>query len=93
MYLEIEVAKYYLEHKTTVRECAKIFGKSKSTIHNYLHVYLPRISPSLYEKVSAQAQLNFDEKHIRGGNATKQKYLNFTHAFSGVQKQANTKKQ
>lgn len=70
----IEVAKYYLDNHTTVRECAKHFGKSKSTIHNYLHLMLPKISPSLYKKVSVQAQLNFNEKHIRGGIATRAKY-------------------
>lgn len=70
----IEVAKYYLENQTTVRECAKHFGKSKSTIHNYLHIMLPKLSPSLYKKVSVQAQLNFNEKHIRGGIATRAKY-------------------
>ena len=70
----IEVANYYLNNKTTVRECAKHFGKSKSSIHNYLHLLLPKISPSLYKKVSVQAQLNFNKKHIRGGKATKEKY-------------------
>lgn len=70
----LEVANYYIQNKSTVRECAAIFGKSKSTIHNYLHLYLPKISPELYEKVSAQAQLNFNEKHIRGGLSTKQKF-------------------
>ena len=70
----IEVAKYYLDNRTTVRECAKHFGKSKSTIHNYLHIMLPKLSPSLYKKVSVQAQLNFNEKHIRGGIATRAKY-------------------
>ena len=76
MYFEIEVANYYLAHKTTVRDCAKYFGKSKSSIHNYLHLYLPKTDPELKKKVSAQAQLNFSEKHIRGGNATRLKYAN-----------------
>ena len=74
MNLILDVANYYIENKSTVRECALIFGKSKSTIHNYLHLYLPKISPTLYEKVSAQAQLNFNEKHIRGGLSTKNKF-------------------
>ena len=72
----IEVANYSLINKTTIRECAKHFGKSKSTIHNYLHLVLPKISPSLYKKVSVQAQLNFNKKHIRGGESTKEKYAN-----------------
>lgn len=68
------VADYYIENNSTVRACAKHFGVSKSTIHNYLHKFLPEISPSKYEKVSAIAQLNFSEKHIRGGLATKSKF-------------------
>lgn len=76
MDIVLEIAKYYVQNNSTMRECAKYFHKSKSTIHNYLHNLLPKKSPILYEKVSAQAQLNFNEKHIRGGNATRLKYTN-----------------
>ena len=68
------VADYYIQNKSTVRACAKHFGVSKSTIHNYLHKFLPEVSLEKYEKVSALAQLNFSEKHIRGGLATKLKF-------------------
>lgn len=68
------VADYYLSHQTTVRECAKYFDLGKSTIHNYLHKLLPKIDADKYKKVSALAQLNFSEKHIRGGQATKKKF-------------------
>ena len=74
MRIELEIALYYLTHHSTVRECAIVFGKSKSTVHNYLHHKLKVINPKLYKKVSVQAQLNFNEKHIRGGNATKLKH-------------------
>ncbi len=74
MDIVLEVAEYYINNKSTVRECARYFGKGKSTIHNYLHILLPKKSPSLYKKVSALAQLNFKEKHIRGGLATKRKF-------------------
>ncbi|MBO5102660.1 MAG: sporulation transcriptional regulator SpoIIID [Clostridia bacterium] len=68
------VADYYIKNRTTVRACAKYFSIGKSTIHNYLHKFLPEISPEKYKKVSAIAQLNFSEKHIRGGQSTKQKF-------------------
>ncbi len=74
MRIELEVARYYLTHRSTVRECAIIFGKSKSTIHNFLHTKLKTLNPELYKKVSVLARLNFNEKHIRGGNATKLKH-------------------
>ena len=68
------VADYYLLHKSTMRDCAKHFGLGKSTVHNYLHIYLKKVDPEKYKKVSALSQLNFSEKHIRGGNATRQKF-------------------
>ncbi len=74
MRIELEVALYYLTHKSTVRECALIFQKSKSTIHNYLHKRLKKINPKLYKKVSVQAQLNFNKKHLKGGATTKLKH-------------------
>lgn len=74
MNIVLDVANYYIENQSTVRACAIHFGKSKSTIHNYLHISLPKLNPVLYEKVSCLAQLNFNEKHLRGGQATKMKY-------------------
>ena len=68
------VADYYLKNQSTVRETARYFGVGKSTIHNYLHRLLPKIDTNLYKKVSALAQLNFSEKHIRGGMSTKRKF-------------------
>lgn len=68
------VADYYIAHNSTVRECAKVFGIGKSTIHNYLHKFLPKINPEKFKKVSAIAQLNFSTKHIRGGQSTKLKF-------------------
>lgn len=68
------VADYYLREQSTVRKCAQHFGLGKSTIHNYLHKFLPKIDAEKYKKVSALAQLNFSQKHIRGGEATKRKF-------------------
>ena len=70
------VADYYIQNKSTMRACAKHFGISKSTIHNYLHKFLPKINIAKYKKVSAISQLNFNQKHIRGGQSTKLKFSN-----------------
>ena len=75
-YTILLVADYYIENKSTMRECAKHFGVGKSTIHNYLHKNLAKIDFVKFEKVSAISQLNFSQKHIRGGMATKQKFSN-----------------
>lgn len=73
-YIINKVADYYLDQQTTIRQCAIHFGLSKSTIHNYLHTYLKKIDPQKYKKVSALSQLNFSQKHLRGGDATRQKF-------------------
>lgn len=59
----------------TIRKTAKIFGYSKSTIHNDLSKKLKRIDPVLYEDIRVILEKNFSEKHLRGGEATKKKYL------------------
>lgn len=74
--LIIQIANYYIDNKSTVRLCAKNFNLSKSTIHNYLTIHLPKIDQNLYKKVSAIAQLNFSQKHLRGGQSTKLKFKN-----------------
>lgn len=70
------IADYYLSQKNTIRDCAKHFGLGKSTVHNYLHNYLKKIDYQKYEKVSALSQLNFSQKHIRGGLSTRKKFAN-----------------
>ncbi len=59
----------------TIRKTAKIFGYSKSTIHNDLSKKLKRIDPVLHEDIRVILEKNFSEKHLRGGEATKKKYL------------------
>ena len=59
----------------TVREVAKIYGISKSTVHYDVSKRLKKIDIKLYEKVYAILQDNFKNKHIRGGEATRKKYL------------------
>ena len=71
----IESAIYIIEHNATVRQTAKQFGVSKSTVHKDVSERLKKISPTLYKQVNDVLQLNKAERHIRGGQATKIKYL------------------
>ena len=68
------VAKYILEKNTTVRQTAKTFGVSKSTIHKGVTERLKEINPSLAKEVKNVLDKNKSERHIRGGLATKLKY-------------------
>ena len=68
------LGQYIIDNKTTVRAAAKQFGISKSTVHKDVSERLPDISPELYEKVKGILEINKQERHIRGGMATKIKY-------------------
>ena len=70
----IVVAKYILEKNTTVRQTAKTFGVSKSTIHKDVTERLEEINPTLAKEVKIVLEKNKSERHIRGGMATKLKY-------------------
>ena len=70
----IVVAKYILEKNTTVRQTAKTFGVSKSTIHKDVTERLEEINPTLAKEVKVVLEKNKSERHIRGGMATKLKY-------------------
>lgn len=70
-----EFANYILTNNATIRQTAKVFGYSKSTVHNDLGLPLKKANPKLYEKIKIILKINFEEKHLRGGEATKQKYL------------------
>ena len=67
-------ADFILKSNGTVRSVAKIFGVSKSTVHNDLSRKLKRLNISLYQKVNNLLKFNLAERHIRGGEATKKKY-------------------
>jgi putative DeoR family transcriptional regulator (stage III sporulation protein D) len=71
----VAAAKYVMDTKSTVRETAKVFGVSKSTIHKDITDRLPRINPSLAEEVKRVLAYNKAERHIRGGKATREKYI------------------
>jgi putative DeoR family transcriptional regulator (stage III sporulation protein D) len=63
-----------IETGATVRAAARHFGVSKSTVHKDLSFRLPRINPLLYQQVRKILDLNKQERHIRGGMATRRKY-------------------
>ncbi len=68
-------AEYLIENRATVRETAKVFGYSKSTVHKDITEKLYKINYTLYSEVEKILQLNKSERHLRGGEATKKKYL------------------
>ena len=71
----IEIANYIIEEKATVRQAAKKFGVSKSTIHKDVTERLLLINPSLAGEARKVLDMNKSERHIRGGLATREKYL------------------
>lgn len=70
----LEIARYIVREKATVRQAAGIFGVSKSTVHKDVTERLPRINPHVANKVKDILETNKAERHIRGGKATKLKY-------------------
>lgn len=70
----LKETKYILETNKTVREVASEFNVSKSTVHKDLQERLPKINKELYDKVQVLMQQHLDERHIRGGESTKNKY-------------------
>lgn len=70
----LEVAKYIIDSKATIRRTAKMFGVSKSTVHKDITERLPKINPLVAKEAKDILDLNKAERHIRGGKATKMKY-------------------
>ena len=69
-----ELAVYIIENGATVRSTAKHFGISKSTVHKDIQLRLPKCNQSLYLQVRQILERNKQERHIRGGLATRKKY-------------------
>ena len=69
------LGEYIIENNATVRSTAKKFGVSKSTVHKDVSQRLKTLNPVLYREVRRVLDLNKSERHIRGGIATKNKYL------------------
>lgn len=68
------LGEYILETGATVRACAKVFKISKSTVHKDVTERLKRDNPQLYREVKRILEKNKQERHIRGGLATRRKY-------------------
>lgn len=77
------IAEYILEHDLTVRAAAKAFGISKSTVHKDITVNLKKRNSALADEVKKVLEKNKSERHIRGGEATRRKYLSLK---SGLEK-------
>lgn len=69
-----KLAVYMIETNATVRSAAKHFGISKSTVHKDLTQRLEQYNPTLYAQVRDILDVNKQERHIRGGMATRRKY-------------------
>lgn len=82
-----ELARWIVKNNATVRAAAKRFGISKSTVHKDLSERLRQIDRLLYEKVRLVLEQNKAERHLRGGDATRRKYL---HAGTRVPEERKT---
>ena len=71
----ISIANYIIENNATVRQTAKAFGISKSTVHKDVTDRLVQINPAFASAARKVLDTNKSERHIRGGMATKQKYM------------------
>ncbi len=70
----VVLGQYIIETGGTVRAAAKVFKVSKSTVHKDVTERLKRSQPALYRQVKAVLEKNKQERHIRGGMATRKKY-------------------
>ena len=75
----VEIATYIIETNATVRQTAKKFGISKSTVHKDVAERLIQINPALASQARHVLNQNKAERHIRGGQATREKYLHMDH--------------
>ena len=70
----VSLAKYLIENKTTVRNTASKFGISKSTVHKDITETLKKVDVDIYDQAKAILEINKQERHLRGGEATRIKY-------------------
>ena len=85
----LEIASYIIENQAPVRQTARQFGVSKSTIHKDVTDRLSQINPQLAKEARKVLDFNKQERHIRGGLATREKYLHLheTSLHSEIQKE------
>ena len=74
----VQFARYIIEAGATVRETAKEFHISKSTVHKDIQERLPLLNYPLYREVRVVLDRNKEERHLRGGEATRRKYAWWT---------------
>ena len=70
----VVLGEYLLEHSATVRTAAQVFGISKSTVHKDVTERLRHVNSALYGEVQELLNKNKQERHLRGGEATRKKY-------------------
>lgn len=71
----VEIANYIIQNNATVRQTAKKYGISKSTVHKDCTERLTQVNPALAAQVRRVLDVNKSERHIRGGLATREKYM------------------
>ena len=71
----VALGRYMVENQTTVRAAARKFGISKSTVHKDVTERLSQVNPTLAREARKVLDVNKSERHIRGGLATREKYL------------------
>ena len=71
----LEIGNYIIESGSTVRQTAQVFGVSKSTVHKDVTERLPQLNELIAARVRDILDNNKAERHLRGGEATRQKYL------------------
>lgn len=70
----VVLGEYLLENGATVRAAAQVFGISKSTVHKDVTQHLKTVNQNLYLRVGELLLKHKQERHLRGGEATKRKY-------------------
>lgn len=80
----VEIAHYIIENNATVRQTAKQYGISKSTVHKDVTERLLQINPVLAGEARKILDMNKSERHIRGGLATKEKYLHQHEQYGSI---------
>jgi putative DeoR family transcriptional regulator (stage III sporulation protein D) len=70
----MEIGTYIQRSRATVRDTAKVFGVSKSTVHKDVTERLPKVNAQLADEVKKILEINKAERHLRGGEATRQKF-------------------
>ena len=70
----MEIGTYIQRSRATVRDTAKVFGVSKTTVHKDVTERLPKVNAQLADEVKKILEINKAERHLRGGEATRQKF-------------------